>query len=131
MTDHAQTMMEKNRGFTRVAKAAYYSYKGLSYAWRNEAAFRQEAMAAMLLIPLALWLDVSRLECILLVASVVFVIIVELLNTGIEAVVDRVGYERHELAGVAKDMGSAAVLVAIVLGFFVWLMILVPHSNWF
>lgn len=85
----------------------------------------------MLLIPLALWLDVSRLECILLVASVVFVIIVELLNTGIEAVVDRVGYERHELAGVAKDMGSAAVLVAIVLGFFVWLMILVPHSNWF
>ena len=108
----------------RVFKAAFYSYKGLTYAFRHEAAFRQEAIVAAFLIPLAFWLDVSNIERILLVAAVLLVLIVELLNTGIEAVVDRIGLERHTLAGVAKDSGSAAVFVALALCVFVWSSIL-------
>lgn len=112
--------MQKNTGFTRLIKASVYSYKGLTHAFRYEAAFRQEAIAAMLLIPVALWLDVTPVERILLIMTVLLVLIVELLNTGIEAVVDRVGLEYHALAGVAKDTGSAAVLVALILWAFVW-----------
>lgn len=118
------SMVEKKTGFKRIAKACFYSYKGLSHAVKNEAAFRQEAIAACFLIPAACLVDITAVERILLVGAVFLVMIVELLNTGIEAVVDRVGYERHELAGLAKDMGSAAVLVAIVLAIFVWVSIL-------
>ncbi len=118
--------MQKNKGVKRIVKAAYYSYKGLSQAVRHEAAFQQEAIAALVLIPVTFWLDVSVVERILLIGSVVLVMIVELLNTGIEAVVDRTGLEHHELSGQAKDMGSAAVMVSIALGFFIWLSILIP-----
>ncbi|WP_075186779.1 diacylglycerol kinase [Teredinibacter haidensis] len=114
-------MIKKNRGFTRVVKAGMYSYKGLIAAFRNEAAFRQELAIAVILIPLAFWLEVTKLERIVLIAMVIMVLIVELLNSGIESVVDRVGYEHHELAGRAKDMGSAAVLLSLGLLLFVWI----------
>lgn len=113
-------MIEKNKGFARLFKASFYSYKGLVSAFRHEAAFRQELFFALILVPLAFWLPVTKLERIGMVAAVVLVLIVELLNSGIEAVVDRVGYEHHELAGRAKDMGSAAVSISILLWAYVW-----------
>ncbi len=113
-------MIEKSKGFTRVYKAAYYSYKGFRACLVYEAAFRQELVMAFVLIPLALWLPVSKLERVAMVGVVVFVLIVELLNSAVEAVVDRVGYEKHELAGRAKDMGSAAVLLSLLLWAYVW-----------
>ena len=114
----------KHTGVKRIVKAAGYSLKGLSYAFRNEAAFRQEALAAFILIPLALWLNVTHIERILLIMAVVLVLVVELLNTGIEAVVDRIGVEYHLLAGAAKDVGSAAVFLSLLFCVFVWLSIL-------
>lgn len=113
-------MIEKNKGFTRVYKAMYYSYKGFRACFINEAAFRQELTLACVLIPLAFWLPVTKMERIAMVSVVVLVLIVELLNSGIEAVVDRIGYEKHELAGRAKDMGSAAVLISLILWAYVW-----------
>lgn len=117
-------MNHKNSGATRVFKAAYYSYKGILSAIKHEAAFRQELYLAVVLIPLAFWVDVTKLERLALVAVVVLVLVVELLNSGIEAVVDRVGVEHHELAGRAKDMGSAAVFLCLILCAFVWATIL-------
>ncbi len=111
---------KKNSGFTRVYKAAFYSYKGFLSAARSEAAFQQELVLSLILIPIAFWLDVNNVERILLIASVVLVLIVELLNTGIETVVDRIGLEHNELAGKAKDLGSAAVFLTLLLWGFVW-----------
>ncbi|WP_336797107.1 diacylglycerol kinase [Erwinia aphidicola] len=116
-------------GLTRIIKAAGYSWKGLRAAWQHEAAFRQEAIAAIVAIGVALWLDVDAITRVLLVGSVVLVIIVEVLNSAVEAVVDRIGSEIHPLAGRAKDMGSAAVLLTILLAVFVWIMLLVPHLR--
>ncbi len=116
-------------GLTRIIKAAGYSWKGLRAAWQHEAAFRQEAIAAIVAIVIALWLDVDAITRVLLVGSVVLVIIVEVLNSAVEAVVDRIGSEIHPLAGRAKDMGSAAVLLTILLAVFVWIMLLVPHLR--
>ncbi|SUC34305.1 Diacylglycerol kinase [Providencia rustigianii] len=117
-------MASETKGFTRVIKAAGYSLKGLKAAWVNEAAFRQEAVAAIIAIIIAFYLDVSQIEQILLIGSVVLVAIVELINSAIEAVVDRVGTEYHELSGRAKDIGSAAVFVTIGLALFIWATIL-------
>lgn len=116
--------MTKNTGFSRLFKAGYFSYKGLRYALINEAAFRQEVAAIAILMPLVFILNVSNVERVLMVASLVLVLIIELLNTSIEAVVDRIGAEHHTLAGVAKDTGSAAVLLALLLALFVWVSIL-------
>lgn len=116
----SHVMNEKNRGLTRLFKAAFYSYKGFVSAYRYEASFRQEVFFALVTIPLAFWLDVSKLERIAMVGVVIVVLIVELLNTAVEAVVDRVGYEKHELAGRAKDMGSAAVFMSLMLWAYVW-----------
>ena len=112
--------VKKNTGFTRIYKAMYYSFKGFRSALVHEAAFRQEIVSALILIPLALWLPVTPLERIIMVSVVVLVLIVELLNSGIEAAVDRVGVEHHELAGRAKDMGSAAVMLSLLLWAYVW-----------
>ncbi len=98
--------------------------KGLKAAWINEAAFRQESVAAILAIILAFYLDINYLERILLISAVVLVAIIELINSAIEAVVDRVGSEYHQLSGRAKDIGSAAVFVSIGLALFIWAMIL-------
>jgi len=110
----------KNRGFTRLFKASFYSYKGVKAAYLHEAAFRQELTFALLLTPVIIWVDVTVLERVALICSILFVFIVELLNSGIESVVDRVGYERHELAGRAKDMASAAVFLSIIMWAVIW-----------
>ena len=107
-------------GLTRLRNAFFYSMAGLAAAYRNEDAFRQELRLAALLIPLALWLPASGTGKALMIASVLLVLIVELLNSAIEAVVDRVSLERHPLAKRAKDVGSAAVFVALANVVAVW-----------
>ncbi|MFK7853355.1 MAG: diacylglycerol kinase [Granulosicoccus sp.] len=117
--------MNKNTGIKRVLKAGVYSYQGLCAALKHEAAFRQEAFLAAVMVFFALWLDVSRTERVILIAVTVLVLIVELLNSSLEAVVDRIGTEHHELSGRAKDIGSAAVLVSLILWCYVWLELVV------
>ncbi|ORM67624.1 diacylglycerol kinase [Pantoea rwandensis] len=116
-------------GFQRIINAAGYSWQGLRAAWQHEAAFRQEAIAAIVAIIVACWLDVDAISRVLMIGAVVLVIIVEILNSAIEAVVDRIGQERHPLAGRAKDMGSAAVLLTILLAIFVWISLLWSHLR--
>lgn len=106
-------------GWRRVWRATGHSLDGLRAGW-GEAAFRQEAVAALGLLPLAFWLGRSWVETALLAGSVLLVMIVELLNTGIEAAIDRVGPEWHELSKKAKDMGSAAVLLSLLLAGGIW-----------
>ena len=114
----------KPRGLTRVLRALGASLRGLSGAFRDEAAFRQELAFAAVVIPLGLWLGHSGVERALLIAPVLLILTVELLNSAIEATVDRIGFERHALAGLAKDIGSAAVLMSFVLLTAVWLLVL-------
>lgn len=106
-------------GLTRVWHAAGYSFAGLRAGW-DETAFRQEALAAVVMIPASFWLGRGWVEVALLAGSVLLVMIVELLNTAVEAAIDRIGYERHELSKRAKDMGSAAVLLACLLAGGIW-----------
>lgn len=110
----------KLTGMHRLLSAFVNSWKGFKGAWRSEAAFRQEVLLAIVLIPLGAYLGKTGLEKALLVGSMLFVLIVELLNTGIETVVDRIGLERHELSGLAKDVGSTAVLIAFLLLIVIW-----------
>ncbi len=111
-------------GLTRVVNATRYSMQGLKAAWKNEAAFRQEVGLLILLSSLTFFLPITALEQIAMISVVLLVIIVELLNSAIEAVVDRFGSEWNELSGRAKDIGSAAVFVALVLAGLVWVGIL-------
>ncbi|MCW8860503.1 MAG: diacylglycerol kinase [Deltaproteobacteria bacterium] len=112
--------MQKNTGIRRIILAAGYSFLGFKAALQHEAAFRQELLLSFVLIPLAFWLDVEPLQRVLMVAVLFLVMIVELLNSAIEAVVDRIGLENHELSGRAKDLGSAAVLSSLLLVAYVW-----------
>ena len=107
-------------GLNRVWHAAGYSFDGLKAGW-GETAFRQEALAACVLLPLSFWLGKSWVEVALLAGSVLLVMIVELLNTGIETAIDRIGPEWHDLSKRAKDMGSAAVLLSLLLCAGIWL----------
>ncbi len=107
-----------------MLRALGASARGLAGAFREEAAFRQEIAFAALAIPLALWLGHDGLERALLIAPVLLILIVELINSAIEATVDRIGLERHALAGLAKDIGSAAVLMSFGLLAAVWLLVL-------
>ncbi len=116
--------MNKATGFERIVKATGYSLKGLKQAWQNEAAFRQESCLLVAAVIIAAWLDVSVVERILLIGSVALILMLEIVNSAIEAVVDRIGPEHHVLSGRAKDMGSAAVFVAIFMALFVWVSIL-------
>jgi diacylglycerol kinase (ATP) len=109
-----------NTGFRRVVNATFYSIAGLRAAWRNEAAFRQECVGVVVLIPIAVWLGQNAVQRALLLSSCVLVLVVELLNTAVEFVVDRVGTDHHELSGRAKDLGSAAVFTSIALAILVW-----------
>lgn len=106
-------------GFDRIRHAAGFSFAGLRAGW-NETAFRQEAIAAIVLLPASFWLGRGWVEVALLAGSVLLVMIVELLNTGIENAIDRIGPEWHDLSKRAKDMGSAAVLLALVLCAGIW-----------
>ena len=106
-------------GLNRIWHATGYSIAGLRAGW-NEKAFRQEALAAVILVPLSFWLGHGWVEVVLLAGSVVIVMIVELLNTGIETAIDRIGPEWHDLSKRAKDMGSAAVLLSLLLCIGIW-----------
>lgn len=111
-------------GLMRIINAARYSWKGIKHAYRNEAAFRQELWGCILLVPAAFYFAHSLGDQLLLIASLLLVLIVELLNSAIEAVVDRIGSEQHKLSGAAKDMGSAAVLFSIIIVALVWFSVL-------
>ncbi|MCC7121541.1 MAG: diacylglycerol kinase [Gammaproteobacteria bacterium] len=113
-------MASEVKGLIRIWKACGYSLQGLHAAWRHEAAFRQEFTLTLLLLPAAWWLARDVPEFALLVATLLLVLVVELLNSGLETLVDRVGMEHHELSGRAKDLGSAAVLLSLVLVAVVW-----------
>jgi diacylglycerol kinase (ATP) len=115
---------QKLQGIGRMLRAFSSSGKGFAGAFREEAAFRQELLFACLALPLALWLGHSGVERALLAAPVLLILIVELLNSAIEATVDRIGMERHVLAGLAKDIGSAAVMLSFILLGVVWLLVL-------
>ena len=112
-----------NTGLRRIVNATFYSLAGLRCAWRTEAAFRQECIAAVVLLPIAAWLGQTAVQRALLVSSCLLVLIVELLNTAVESVVDRVGTDHNELSGRAKDLGSAAVFTSIALATLVWALI--------
>lgn len=111
---------KQRTGIERVLHASRYSLAGLKRGW-GEAAFRMEAIIAMVMIPASFWLGRNWVETALLAATVVLVLIVELLNTAIEVAIDRIGPEWHELSGRAKDLGSAAVLLSLVLTGCVWI----------
>ncbi|XBS70028.1 diacylglycerol kinase [Acerihabitans sp. KWT182] len=114
-------MANQISGLKRIYKAMGYSLKGFSAAWRHEAAFRQETVMAVLAIVLAYYLESDPVSRILLIGSVWMVLVVEIINSAIEAVVDRIGPESHPLSGRAKDLGSAAVTLTIILALWVWL----------
>lgn len=111
-------------GIRRIINAWFYSVAGFKACFRHEAAFRQEALALLILLPMGFWLGRNGIERALLVGSLLLVPLVEILNSAIEAVVDRFGGEHHELSGRAKDMGSAAVFLSIVMALLVWLLVL-------
>ncbi|WP_303783440.1 diacylglycerol kinase [Azovibrio restrictus] len=121
---HQESPYKGKTGLRRIWNALHYSLAGLSAAYRHEDAFRQEVLLAALLIPLALFLPVPGLGKAMMVASILLVLVVELLNSAIEAVVDRVSLESHRLAKRAKDIGSAAVLVSLLNVMLVWVLVL-------
>src|ERR1700716_3474281 len=118
----------KSTGITRLLRAFGYSFQGFRHTWREEAAFRQEVLLSLLVIPVGLYLGNSGVERALLVSPMLLILVVEILNSAVEAVVDRSGTERHPLAGMAKDMGSAAVMLTFVLLGTVWLLVLSDHG---
>ena len=114
------------KGLKRLVNAFGYSMAGLRACFQHEEAFRQEVFASIFVLPLALWLGNSGTERALLVGSWLIILVVELLNSAVEANVDRVGLERHELSARAKDIASAAVFLSLVFAAVVWLLVLVP-----
>ena len=122
-----RTGHEGKRGLERLLNATRYSVDGVVAAWQNEDAFRQEVILAAILTPTALLLRLPVVETILLIGVVVLVLIVELLNSGIEAAIDRDSYEINALGKRAKDIGSAAVMLALLLALGTWLAVLAHH----
>ena len=115
-----------NRGLTRAWHAAKNSWCGLVYAFREESAFRQELTLLVLLTPIAFALPISLLEKSLLVSSMVMVLVIELLNSSVEAAIDRISFEHHDLSKRAKDFGSAAVMLALVVATLLWAAVCTP-----
>jgi diacylglycerol kinase (ATP) len=115
----------------RLGKAFGYSRAGFVAAFQTQAAFRLDVLVCVILFPLSFWLGQSAAEKALLIGSLVLLLMAEILNTAIESVVDRVGLEYHQLAGRAKDLGSAGVLLALINGIFVWGLVLLDRlSGW-
>ncbi|MFI4983055.1 MAG: diacylglycerol kinase [Nevskiales bacterium] len=112
---------------TRIVRAFGYSLQGLAHTWREEAAFRQEVVLGAVVAPAGLYFGHTGVERALLVGPMILILVVELLNSAVEAVVDRAGMERNPLAGMAKDMGSAAVLLGFLLLGTVWVLVLSDH----
>ena len=106
-----------------IINAFRYTFAGLKSAWKNELAFRGEVVVVMIMSPLGLWLGRSAVERALLIASLLLILLAELVNSALEAVVDRIGPERHELSKRAKDMGSAAAFISMVMAALVWIII--------
>jgi len=121
---HIESPFKGKTGLRRLFNAFGYSVDGFKAAYKHEDAFRQEVLLSIILTPLAFYLGNSAIEIALMITSVLLVLIVELLNSAIEAVVDRVSIERHELAKRAKDIGSAAVFIALLIMVVVWCLIL-------
>jgi len=119
-----KTDRQKPTGLIRLVNASGNTWKGYVGAFREEAAFRQELALCVVLFPLGLWLGQNGIERALLVGPIFIILIVELLNSGIEATVDRIGLERHQLSGLAKDLGSAAVFTSFALLAVVWALVL-------
>ncbi|MDR8524176.1 diacylglycerol kinase [Shewanella fidelis] len=113
-----------NQGIKRVIRATGFSIQGLKSAWKNEAAFRQELVLAAIMLPIALFVDASLVERVLLILALFLVLIVELINSAIEAVVDRISDEHHPLSGQAKDIASAAVFMSLMFCGLTWAIIL-------
>lgn len=120
---------KSNKGIYRAFKAGLNSYQGIMYAIREESAFRQELFLAAILIPVACYLDLNYLEKLLLINSVLLVLVIELINSGIEAAIDPVSYEFHDLSKRAKDFGSAAVMTSIVICCLTWWFIIQNHLS--
>jgi diacylglycerol kinase (ATP) len=120
----APILRNKPTGLRRLWLALGNTGRGLQNAWREEAAFRQELALAALVIPLGLWLGRNGIERFLLVSPMLLILVVELLNSAVEAAIDRIGLERHPLSGQAKDLGSAAVGVAFVILIVSWVLVL-------
>jgi diacylglycerol kinase (ATP) len=115
---------DKLQGLSRIVQAFGASAKGFAGAFREEEAFRQELVFSVIALPAALWLGHNGVERALLIAPVLLILIVELLNSAIEATVDRIGLEHNALAGLAKDIGSAAVMLSFILLGIIWLLVL-------
>ena len=124
--EFAESPHKGQRGLRRLFNAFLYSLSGLRLAFRHESAFRQEMALAAVLLPLACMLPVEPVERVMLIASVLMVLIVELLNSSVEAAVDRIGFDSHRLSKRAKDLGSAAVLLALVVLTVVWGLLAIP-----
>jgi len=116
-------MYNKSRCIQRLVNASLYSLAGLKAAWIHEEAFRQEIILAILVVPLGIWLGVSGTQSAFLIGIYFIIPLTELLNSAIEAIVDRIGQERHVLSGRAKDLGSAAVFLSICIALIVWIII--------
>ena len=119
MTPNPVNPQKLRKGLSRIWHAGTFSLAGLRAGW-DETAFRQEALASIILLPAAFWLGQGWVEIALLVASVVWVLVVELLNTAVESAIDRIGPEWHDLSKRAKDIGSAAVLLSLILSSGIW-----------
>jgi diacylglycerol kinase (ATP) len=117
------------KGMSRLWLATLNSLRGLKHCYHSEAAFRQEVWAACVLLPAALWLGRTGVEHALLIGSVLLVMIVELLNTAVEVVVDRISHEHHRLSGFAKDLGSSAVLFALLTAALTWVLVLADRFS--
>ena len=115
-----------NRGLTRAWHAAKNSWCGLVYAFMEESAFRQELTLCALLTPVAFLLPTTLLEKALLISSLIMVLVVELLNSSVEAAIDRISFEHHDLSKRAKDFGSAAVMLALIIALFMWSAVCIP-----
>ena len=128
MSANDASALKGKKGLQRLINATRYSMKGFAAAYRHEAAFREEVLLAAVLIPTALLLRLPAVETVLLIGSVLLLMLVEILNSGLEAVVDRIGPEIHPLSGRAKDLGSAAVFIAIVILCTTWAFIALPAA---
>ncbi|MGB0894246.1 MAG: diacylglycerol kinase [Parashewanella sp.] len=118
-------MSNQSVGLERIIKAWRYSVAGLTVTWKNEAAFRQELVLFGIATVVTLLIDATAVERVLLISSLGLVLVVELINSAIEACIDRIGSEYHQLSGAAKDIGSAAVLISLMLAAITWLIILI------
>ncbi len=118
---------ENNKGVRRLLNSFFFSMHGIGTCFKTEEAFRQEVVLALILIPLGIWLGETAAEKVILSGTIFIILIVEILNSAIERAIDRISFERHELSKEAKDMGSAAVFLSLLLAAFCWgVILLVP-----